>query len=109
MTAVSQAQSRRPKTTLSTTPPPHARGAISRVALVGILTLIEALLILAVVANSLGLGAEGSQGVGRITRRLPARCRLVRRLSDCCPRSRRCQGEGCSSILRPGRAAHPPD
>ncbi len=64
MTAVSQAQSRRPKTTLSTTPPPHAREAISRVALVGILTLIEALLILAVVASSLGLGAEGSQGVG---------------------------------------------
>jgi hypothetical protein len=64
MTAVSLADPRRPKTTLSTTPPPHARGAISTVALVGILTLIDALLILAVVASSLGPGAEGSQGLG---------------------------------------------
>jgi hypothetical protein len=64
MTAISLARSRPPKTTPSTTPPPHPRGAITTVALVGILTLIEAVLILAVIGGSLGLDAERSQGLG---------------------------------------------
>lgn len=64
MTAISLAPSRPPRTTPSTTPPPHARGAITTVAVVGILTLIEAVLILAVIAGSLGLDAERSQGLG---------------------------------------------